>query len=242
VGAIDPRVAGRHARGVRIEVFQHVPFEGLGTIAGWAEARGARVGWTRWFEAGASATAAEGIDLLVVLGGPMSVNDGMPWLEVEREAIRRVVDAGGAVLGICLGAQQIARAFGGVVAAGEEREIGWWPVHGVEGAGGRFGDLFAGECEVFHWHGEVCGLPEGARRLAFSRYCANQAFAIGERVLALQFHLETTAESVRALVEHCPEDLEPGPGVQGVEEILAWPTGEANRLMGRVLDRLCPGG
>jgi len=87
-----------------------------------------------------------------------------------------------------------------------EREIGWWPVHGVEGAGGRFGDLFAGECEVFHWHGEVCGLPEGARRLAFSRYCANQAFAIGERVLALEPGHKLT-DQVRQICEDVGAEL-----------------------------------
>lgn len=225
--------------GMKVEVFQHVPFEGLGSIGTWLADRAATVRWTRWFEEGAEASVDPHGDLLVVLGGPMSVNDPLPWLEREREAIRGAIDAGVPVLGICLGAQQIARALGAAVAPCREREIGWGEIEGNPFASGPFADLFAGRMAVFHWHGEGCELPEGAERLAASRFCPVQAFSVGGKVLGIQFHLETTPESAAAMVEHCGDDLRPGRAVQPADEILDhtdYATG--HEWMARVLERL----
>jgi GMP synthase-like glutamine amidotransferase len=222
-------------------IFQHVPFEGLGSIGGWLAGREAEVSWTRWFEAGAEAPenfAESG--LLVVLGGPMSANDGLAWLGREREAIRRAMDAGTAVLGLCLGAQQIARVLGARVFPGPELEIGWWPVKAAPGADGPFAELFPKNFEAFHWHGETFEIPDGAEHLARSEGCDAQAFAYGNRVLALQFHLETTPQSAADLITHSDDHLKAGRFVQSAGMMRSDPDrfSRINQLMDRVLDQL----
>ena len=222
-------------------VFQHVPFEGLGSIEAWLAGRDARISWVRWFEDAAAAPGSFGeSDLLVVLGGPMSANDPLPWLEAERAAVRRAIDAGAAVLGLCLGAQQIAKVLGARVFAGPEREIGWWPVEVVADHSDPFAGLFPPCFDAFHWHGETFDIPGGAVHLARSAACAAQAFSFGARVLALQFHLETTPDSARALVAHSDDCRSTGRFIQSPGEMLSDPArfAAANLLMDRVLDRL----
>jgi GMP synthase-like glutamine amidotransferase len=222
-------------------VFQHVPYEGLGSIADWLATRDARISWTRWFDSGAASPESfGGTDLLVVLGGPMSANDVLPWLAAERDAIRRAIDSGTAVLGICLGAQQIARVLGARVFVGADPEIGWWPLRAAPGASGPFADLFFSPIDAFHWHGETFEIPEGAEHLAASDACAVQAFSFGNRVLGLQFHLETISQSVADLVAHSDDHLKPGRFIQSAGEMLADPArfAAANRIMARVLERL----
>jgi GMP synthase-like glutamine amidotransferase len=223
---------------MRAHYLQHVPFEGLGSIAPWLAAAGYQTTCTRWFHE-AALPEPDAIDLVIVLGGPMSVNDEatLPWLATEKAWLRRCLAADKAVLGICLGAQLIASALGARVYPNATREIGWFPVYGEPTTPpARF--RFPTEFEAFHWHGETFDLPPGAVRLARSAACANQAFQWGERVVGLQFHLETTPETVRALVAHCPEDLRPGPWVQPAEQLLATPPeryAAINRLMGELL-------
>lgn len=144
-------------------------------------------------------------------------------------------------LGICLGAQLVAAALGAGIRASREREIGWFRVEPPPEPGpSLFAPLFSDPFEAFHWHGERFELPPGAVRLAQSPACENQAFSLGDRVLGLQFHLETTPEGARALVENCPGDLEPGRWVQGAEEILRDPGRfrRINERMALVLERL----
>lgn len=207
---------------MRVHVFQHVPFEGLGALEPWLAARGATITWTRFF-ADAAIPDCDAYDWLIAMGGPMSVNDeaALPWLRDEKRAIATAIDAGKTVLGVCLGAQLVASACGARVFANREREIGWWPIERVAGAEAHpIGRAFPERTEVFHWHGETFELPPGAVHLVRSEGCEAQAFALGDRVAALQFHLETTRESARALIEHCPEDLKPGRYVQSADEIL----------------------
>ncbi len=128
------------------------------------------------------------------------------------------------VLGVCLGAQLIAASLGARVFASAEPEIGWFPIEPVPGASpAALGSVFREQLEVFHWHGESCELPAGAVPLARSSACENQAFAIGDRVLGLQFHLETTPAGARALIEKSRGDLVPGRWVQTEEEMLRRP-------------------
>lgn len=226
---------------MRAHYLQHVPFEGLGSIAPWLAGHGYRTTATRLFGDAAFPDPRD-IDLLVILGGPMSVNDGgrLPWLGAEKAFIREVIGLGTPVLGICLGAQLIAEVLGARVHPGPAREIGWFPVHGVATAEGADFVLPA-QVSVFHWHGETFDLPPGARRLARSAACENQAFQWGERVIGLQFHLETTPESARALVAHCRHELGAGAFVQDEAQILAAPAAAytaINRLMAGVLDYL----
>ena len=225
---------------MRVQVLQHVPFEGPGSMAAWLAARRVDVGCTRLF-AGDPLPRAEQVDALIALGGPMSVNDEdeLGWLRPEKQLVRDAVARGVPVLGVCLGAQLIASALGARVFPGKAREIGWFPIQGVRDAAPGF--QFPPECLAFHWHGETFDLPPGALRLASSAGCENQAFQVGRKVIALQFHLETTPASVEALVEHCRDELVPGPYVQSERELRDAPTARyaaINRLMEQVLARL----
>ena len=221
---------------------QHVPFEGLGAIGPWLAQCGARVTTTRC-HAGEDLPALDDFDWLIVMGGPMSVHDQdrYPWLAAEQRLIADAIAAGKTVLGICLGAQLIARSLGARVYRAREPEIGWFPIEPVPTPSGHsLADLFAVPHDVFHWHGETFDLPAGAVPLARSAACAHQAFAVGERVLALQFHLEMTPDGARALIDHCPGDLAAGPWVQPPSAMLA-DEGRFQRthaVMRRLLDAL----
>ena len=141
---------------------------------------------------------------LIFLGGPMSVNDGLPFLERELEVVRQALDRGQPVLGICLGSQLIARALGASVYRNPVKEIGWFEIRLTE-AGARdalFGCMNGTE-RVFHWHGETFDLPRGATLLASSEACRNQAFRWGSNVYGLQFHLEVTPAMI---ADWCVQD------------------------------------
>jgi GMP synthase-like glutamine amidotransferase len=221
---------------MRVHYLQHVPFEGLGSIQSWLEPRSAEVSVTRLFEEARFPNLRE-MDCLIVMGGPMSANDESlyPWLAPEKRFIAEAIASSKGVLGICLGAQLIASSLGARVFANPEREIGWFPIQPARGASrSAFSTLFEAPLEVFHWHGETFELPPGATRLARSEACENQAYSVGERVLGLQFHLETTAASARALIENCPGDLAPGRWVQSESQMLE--RGASFRRIHRVLD------
>jgi GMP synthase-like glutamine amidotransferase len=227
---------------MRAHCFRHVPFEGIGSIAAWLDARGIETTATR-FDAGDALPRLADIDWLVVVGGPMSVNDEdlHPWLAAEKAFVREAIRAGKRVLGICLGAQLIASALGAKVYRNAVKEIGWHPISPVPVANGVHAFRFPPDALVFHWHGETFDLPPGAVHLARSAGCEHQAFQVGERTLGLQFHLETTPESARALVENCRVDLVPGPYVQSEERLLSAPAQNyraANALMEGVLSYL----
>jgi GMP synthase-like glutamine amidotransferase len=224
---------------VKAHYFQHVPFEGLGSIGTWLAAHGIDATGTR-FDDSAKLPAVGDIDLLIVLGGPMSANDGRQyaWLATEQSFIRAAIEEGKRVLGICLGAQLIAGALGAKVYPNAAREIGWHPVASVPAVSASTAFRFPPALQVFHWHGETFDLPAGAVQLARSAACENQAFQVGPRVIGLQFHLETTPEAARALVAHCPADLQPAAHVQAAADILSAPDAHyaaANAWMGRVL-------
>lgn len=257
-------IESRRSPALRIHVFQHVPFEGPAFIGEWLTTRGHHITTTSFFSRKADEALPRVVDYdwLIVMGGPMSVNDNdtHPWLPRERECIRDAVSAGRTVLGICLGAQLIAAALGASVYPNYYREIGWFPVSieprsatgNSDGAGGRAAGeadtapenpaaLFAqlpASISALHWHGETFSLPAGSELLARSDACVNQAFSVGDRVLGLQFHLEATRESTRDLIEGAPGDLtENGPYVASREEILddVAPFAQTNRHMEAIL-------
>ena len=202
---------------MRAHYLQHVPFEGLGSIAPWLESAGYQITGTKLYES-TTIPNPEQFDLLIIMGGPMSVNDEerFPWLRIEKQFIRHTIESGKAVLGICLGAQLIASALGESVYPNRRKEIGWFPVEGIEGVSPQRESTFrfAPSVEVFHWHGDTFDLPEGAVLLARSEACENQAFQLGQNVIGLQFHLETTPESAEAIVTNCREELLPSKFVQ----------------------------
>ena len=218
---------------------QHVPFEGLGCIGPWLEQHHYDISRTRLF-AGDRLPDPETVDFLIIMGGPMGVHDQKeyPWLLPETAFIREMVLSGKPVLGICLGAQLIASAMGARVFQNREKEIGWFPIETARGMSGN-GFSFPPSLEVFHWHGETFDLPEDAVHIARSAACEHQAFQIRDRVLGLQFHLETTPESARSMIDHCGQELVDGkPWIQSAGEILdAAPERcrAANRMMAEVL-------
>lgn len=208
---------------MRVHWFQHVPFEGLGAIEPWLAARGAQVSATRFFETPAALPRLAEVDLLIAMGGPMSVNDEdeFPWLAAEKAFLRDAIDAGKAVLGVCLGAQLIAAAGGAAVYPNREREIGWFPVTTTAAAGAGRRPSLPPEFVPFHWHGETFDLPPGAVLLGGNEACANQAFQLGERVIGLQFHLEMTPAGLRDIAHHCRAELSPPARyVQTADEII----------------------
>lgn len=200
---------------MKVHVLQHVSFEGLGSIAPWLEARNAEISYSRFFEpAPPQLPSLDDTDLVIALGGPMSVNDerSYPWLAPEKSFLRRTMGRHVPLLGICLGAQLIASALGASVRPNPEREIGWFSIHSVDSDRPAF--RFPANARVFHWHGETFDLPEGAIHLARSAACEHQAFQIGANVIGLQFHLETTSETLDTLIRHSRNELVDGPFVQ----------------------------
>ena len=203
---------------MRAHYLQHVSFEGPGIIADQLRDAGFALTACRLYEGDPLPDARE-VDLLVVMGGPMSVNDAEthPWLLEEKRLIRECIDSDKPVLGICLGAQLIASALGTTVFSNGEKEIGWFPINRVD-APGIF--QFPDRVVPLHWHGETFDLPAGATRIAESAACLNQAFQLGRHVIGLQFHLEITRPGLEALVENCREELIEGQYVQTEEELL----------------------
>jgi GMP synthase-like glutamine amidotransferase len=177
---------------MRVLAFRHVPFEDAGMIATVLEGRGAAVEYADLYMPGSTLPETAAFDGLVFMGGPMSVNDPLPYLRWEMRTIADAIERGQPVLGICLGAQLIAKAMGARVYRNSEKEIGFFEVEFAEEA--QDDPVFSGlkNETVFHWHGETFDLPAGAVLLASSARCRNQAFRIGERTYGMQFHLEVT--------------------------------------------------
>ncbi len=218
--------------------FKHVPFEDIGSIRSYLTTAGYTITCTSFFKS-ANLPALEEIDLLIVMGGPMSVNDEKryPWLVPEKQFIRQMIMSGKPVLGICLGAQLIASAMGAKVYPNSVKEIGWFPIYGVSSSD-RSIFRFPQSVQAFHWHGETFELPTGATRIAKSDGCENQAFQLGQSVIGLQFHLETTLQSAQDLVTHCRDELIPAPYIQTEKEILSAKPAQyqsINHLMDNIL-------
>jgi len=191
----------------RVLVFRHVPFEGLGRIEPVLRARGIEFDYADLYEPASGSVDPTAYSALIFMGGPMSVNDPLPYLRREETFIRDAMERGTPVLGVCLGSQLIAHALGATVRRNPVKEIGWFELEFTAAAGRD--PLFAGLTRetVFHWHGETFDLPPGAELLASSLRCRNQAFRIGGAVYGMQFHLEVTPEMV---ADWCRQDANCG--------------------------------
>ena len=198
---------------MKIHSLEHQSYEGPGRIADWAQARGHTLARTALY-AGELPPPPEDFDLLVVMGGSMNIYQQRdhPWLVGEKRFLAEVLAAGKPVLGICLGAQLLADALGGKVFQNAEKEIGWWPVR-VFDRSAPFA-TFPETLTVMHWHGDTFSLPPGARGVADSAGCAQQAFVHGDRVVGLQFHLEQGPVNVAELADACAAELTPARYVQ----------------------------
>ena len=205
---------------MQIHTLQHMECEGMGKIADWIRDRGHTVNCTHLYR-GEELPADDSFELLLIMGGPMNIYEhrNHPWLVAEKEWIRRAIESGKRVLGICLGAQLIADVLGAKIYQNPALEIGWYPV--------RFNSSkttvpafkhFPESLTVLHWHGDTFELPAGAVHLAESAVCRNQAFAVGDRVIGLQFHIEMDEPDVAAFLDDTLPEPIPGQ-IQSAEEI-----------------------
>ena len=206
---------------MKLHFLQHGPTEGPGMITDWATDHGHEVIGTHLYR-GEALPGVDAFDWLVIMGGPMNIYEyrNHPWLRGEKRLIADAISGGKTVLGICLGAQLIADVLGSKIYQNQEIEIGWLPV--------RFSDArnsvhafkeFPAELTPLHWHGDTFDLPKGAVHLAESEGCRNQAFAFGEKVIGLQFHIEVPEGDVPSFIG---DTLPPvARYIQSREEILA---------------------
>lgn len=230
---------------MRVHYLQHVPFEPPAAIADWARDRGHDFSGTRLYKAD-RLPGPDQYDLLVVMGGPMGIHDEeeYPWLPTERDLIRATIDAETPVLGVCLGAQQLAGALGADVYSHDTREVGWFPVETTDAASHSPLASLVPEFPAFHWHGDTYDVPAGGTLLARTPACRNQAFLGAEGLaLGLQFHLEATRESVGALVDAVDGDTGSGEFVQSADALLAEdaPFDELRAALDAVLDAFTAG-
>ena len=204
-----------------VNVIRHMAFEDLGYFETLLKEKGFVI---QYIDAGIDELSVieDSGDLLVILGGPISVNDTdeFPFLQEEIERLRNRIQADQLTLGICLGAQLIARALGAKVYPGPEKEIGWSRLHLTDAGAKSALSVFDNDVRCLHWHGETFDLPEGALHLASSDAYNNQAFSVGQNTLALQFHPEVTAGGlVHWFVGHKVEiDQTPGISVEQLRE------------------------
>jgi GMP synthase-like glutamine amidotransferase len=206
-----------------IAIFRHSPSEGAGYISDFLDEK--KLPWQLIrIDAGETVPQnASHFSGLVLMGGPMSVNDPLPWIAPVLALIQQAVAQDVPVLGHCLGGQLMTRALGGVVTKNPVKEIGWGQVEADDNKEARtwFGDLksFA----AFHWHGETFSVPDGATHLLSSRFCQNQAYAMGKH-LALQCHVEMTEPMIREWCEIGAAEIaenQSSPGVQTAKEMQA---------------------
>jgi GMP synthase-like glutamine amidotransferase len=196
-------------------VLQHIWCETPGVFLDVLRERGRPVETVRLYEGEQLPEDLSRFSGLLVMGGPMSVNDeaDYPWLKAEDRILKEALALDVPTLGVCLGSQLIAKAAGGTVRRGPLKEIGWYPVRLTAAA--RHDRLFRESpetIEVFQWHGEYFDTPTGAVNLAGSDLYQCQAFSIGRNIYGLLFHLEVTAQMVREWVETFKAELD---GVRG---------------------------
>lgn len=208
---------------MRIHCLAHVPFEDAANIGAWAQQRGYPLSYTRFFQDN-PLPSLDSFDMLAIMGGLMNIyeHDKYPWLITEKEFIKKVIDAGKKIVGVCLGGQLLADVLGGKVTRNPQKEIGWHRIWIKAQA--KLSPVFSKfpvELEVFQWHGDTFAIPPGAVHLAENDICPNQAFLYENHVLGLQFHLEYSTESIEKMLIHCADELVPAPYINTPETIRA---------------------
>ncbi len=227
---------------LRVHYIQHVPFENLGCIEPYLIRQGHQLSGTQMYLDEPLPIIGE-FDWLIVLGGPMGVDDEFryPWLDQEKIFIREAIDAGKLVFGICLGSQLVAKVLGANVFKNAHREIGWFPIECSPKINETIlGNVLSQKIDVFHWHGDMFEIPDRATPLASSHACPNQGFILDNQIIGFQFHLESTMNSVRALIENGRDELDGSEFVQTESEMLIDKSkfDRINSIMYSVLEKL----
>jgi len=205
---------------MKIHYLQHVDFEGLAYIQVWANNNGHQISSTKLYLDEEFPEISE-IDLLLVMGGPMNIYeyDKYPWLVKEKKFLQEAIVRKVKIVGICLGSQLLADVLGARVFRNPEKEIGWFDCFRV--GNNKFTEIFPERFPVFHWHGDTFSIPVGAINLFKSDGCENQGFIYGDNVLALQFHLEVTPQSIEGLIENGRNELQVGRHVQNEDYVMS---------------------
>jgi GMP synthase-like glutamine amidotransferase len=203
-----------------VAIFRHVPTEGPGYLATFLDQHSIAWQLIRIDVGEKIPSCPTPFGGLVFMGGPMSVNDGLPWIAPALALIQQAVKSDIPVLGHCLGGQLISKALGGTVSKSPVKEIGWGEVSVTENDTARSWFGRPEQFEAFHWHGETFTLPEDASLLLSSPYCQNQAFGMNMH-LGMQCHVEMTEEMVDAWCEAGALEIasSTGPAVQSASEM-----------------------
>jgi GMP synthase-like glutamine amidotransferase len=209
-------------KSLRIHYIQHVSFERLGYIETWAITNNHKLSVTKLYE-NIKFPALSEFDWLIIMGGPMSVYDKNKnsWFKAEKEFIKSTIKADKTIIGICLGSQILAEVLGAKVYPNRKKEIGWFPVFITEcGKNYKPFNDFPTSLTVFHWHGDTFDLPTAAIHLFQTDICTNQAFIYNDKILGLQFHIETTPSTLKEMITNCRHELIPDYFVQTEAEII----------------------
>lgn len=227
---------------MRLHYLQHVPFEDIANIGKWAEEKGHSVTRTLLFQE-ETLPQMDNFDWLIVMGGPMNIyqEKEYPWLIREKKFVEEAIRNGKLVLGVCLGAQLIAGVLGSTIRKNRHKEIGWFKVSLTpEATESPVFHSLPANFIAFHWHGDTFDIPPGCRRIAESEGCQNQAFEYEGRVIGLQFHLESSRESIKRLIENCADEIVEGKYIQTPAEMLRQEAymRDINRTMNLLLDNM----
>ena len=213
---------------LKVHYFQHIAGEGFGSCYTYLKQQGAVISATEFFALPIDQAleiealpSIEDVDLLIIMGGTMSVNDeaNFPWLKIEKRWLRRYLAAGKPAIGLCLGGQLIANALGASVSRNQHQELGWMDVGRVSHVPENYFQI-PEKINIMQWHSETFEIPRGGVRLAQNNVCQNQMYQIGRNVLGFQFHPEMTPHALQLLIEN-EEDMAVfnGEFVQSIAEL-----------------------
>jgi GMP synthase-like glutamine amidotransferase len=208
-----------------IQVFQHVPFEHPGTIVDWAKEHQHQINYTLFYEKH-TLPKPDSFDLLIILGGPMSVNDteNHKWLTKEIEFIQTCIQKKKKIIGICLGSQLLAKSLGAAIHKNNLKEIGFFPLTKTfSGSKNKLAQTLPDTWPMYHWHGETFDIPEHCQNLYSSKACKHQMFMHGDHCIGMQFHPEVNHELLKAMLENGEKELNERLYVQNKTAILNHP-------------------
>jgi len=224
---------------MRLHFLQHEVYEEPGYLMHWAKEKHFSIGITRFYMYD-TLPAHNAYDMLVIMGGPMSVHDEdrYPWLAVEKKFIREAIEHNKKIVGVCLGSQLLALVLGARVYRNRWKEIGFYDVYHT-GIMHPLTESFPQRFTAFHWHGDTYELPLECQLLYRSEACENQAYIWKDRVLGLQFHLEVTPDLLDLFLDNAEDELqESSPFIQSAAEMRqkSHLLTDINRILGQMLD------